>query len=120
MTGFDMFCLVLVLIAILIGIGGGVHVAYNLAQSSLESNPKPNKKSTTGEFKPHLFGKQATECAHEEAESNVLKNHMLNHDSLSFSEFDCQFSGQDYGAKVIETMQEQEMAYNYLEQVRDK
>jgi hypothetical protein len=123
MTTYDMICSFSVLIAMLMGIGVGVHLAYTMVQSEIArgSNKSDNdKKKTTGEFKFHQFKEKVTDIFtkpdddSETVSGNNLQSHMLNHDRMSFSEFDSQFNNEDFTERLIQSMQQQEQAYNYL------
>ncbi len=139
MTIFDILFYSVVLFAILIGIALGVHLAYCVADIGKEDdyadyqiNTQPIQKSKTKKAKnfprvtKHQYESEEDKdrdalFAEDEdfatAECHDLKARIHDQKKMPYSEFDCQFTGEDYNTKLVQQMQQQEMAYNYMEQV---
>lgn len=117
---FDIFFLFFVLVAVLLGIGLGVHLAFTMAQkkddddgynaaqmvNSGVSKAKRQKKKNHAE-------KEAP-AARPDAKRR-LKHRVHDQSGESFSEFGCHFTGEDHGEKLDEIRKEQENSYHALD-----
>lgn len=120
MTLFDILFLFFVLVAVLLGIGLGVHLAftmvwekdnddgYNAAQmvNSGVSKAKQQKKKSRTE--------KEAQTAKPDAKRR-LKHRVHDQSGESFSEFGCHFTGENHGEKLDEIRKGQESCYHALD-----
>lgn len=132
MTTYDIVFLVCILLAALAGIALGFHMAYRLAEGrQREKNdgysvrPKsavPVRDVGRGGVEENTGIKENGEVDEnvvgnkkEEEKKPRLRDRIKRKKKMSFSEFDCQFTGEDPTEKLERTRAEQDAAYNCLE-----
>jgi len=120
MTAFDIIFLVCILVFILAGIALGFHMAYRLTEGRIRSREndsysvRPHSAKSTRDIADEN-GKQVGAFWKRKRKNTRLRNKIKNKKQISFSEFNCQFTGEDPVEKLERTRAEQDAAYNCLE-----
>ena len=117
MTPYDIVFLLAMLLSALAAIGVGFHLAFRVFDNKKEGNnddgyfaPPRHHQSVKDKPKPEKQ-KDKTKTG----ESGKLKKRIeARKQNISFSEFDCQFTGEDHQTKLEEIRGEQDSAYNFL------
>ncbi len=115
MTTFEALFFLVFLFGILIGIALGVHLAFYCASNDQEddnSDPyyvEPQQTPKTGPEdkgkKWSFFGKRSR---------SKIADRIQKKPKMSFSEFDCQFTGEEYDEKLKQAMSGQDTSYHYV------
>lgn len=124
MGTFDMLFFFAILIGVLIGIAGGVHIAFTLADRGddddsylVRTSSKP--KATDDENASGLTQEEPKKLSKRQRKKLGTKV-KGKQNSPSFADFECQFTGEDPTDKLQREMKEQESSYNYLNEEKGK
>lgn len=126
MTTIDILFMLNTLLPILIGIGAGVHFAYKSADNREVEDETPyvvkttvrrnkNKTNVAGQPSISQVVSNCSDCDREQEKQIILPSILSHRPSMSYVEFDCQSRGEDYKERLVEQMQQQEIAYNYIQ-----
>lgn len=111
MRAFTIVFFTVILLCILIGVGGGFHMAFMLAKGK----PPPPRKNKTidGGPKQHKPKKRWLDRPWASKDKG-LSSKIHKQDGQSFAEFDCQFTGEDPDDKLKQARGAQDNSYNCL------
>lgn len=117
MTLFDIMFYLVILLGVLAGISLGVHAAFRMADERAETSsphevrtPSGRSRQTGGEGESEKASRKAGRGG-----KSTLSKRVRKQDRVSFSEFDCEFTGEDHAEKLNRIMSEQDGAYNCLD-----